>query len=152
MNKELMGKFYTAYHWLDCHPCFIEPGDFDGGIKSFCIEVVMINPENKTIELRINSDGKTEENDELNTEVEIWIEGGPWSDDAWHNPYADDHSDDGGWMHDIELDCGAPTFEEAVIKFVELVRAKYGNYHNYACVNNWLAIQEGEKVITSRED
>lgn len=29
--------------------------------------------------------------------------------------------------HDMALDCGAPTFEEAVIKLANLVQKEYGN-------------------------
>jgi hypothetical protein len=129
MNKE---KFYEAWEWLDKNPLFAPWGDSDG-TRCLDITVVKVNPENETIE----------DDDSLNTEVRIWLEGGPWSENI--NPdFIDEEWAD--WTHDIDLDCGAPTFEEAVIKFVEKVKKKYGDYGEYSPIYMG-EYERGEKTI-----
>ena len=50
-----------------------------------------------------------------NTKVEIWLEHGHYDVD-W-----------GACVHNIDLDCGGDTFEEAIIKLAELVKRHYTN-------------------------
>ena len=72
------------------------------------IEVAKINPQTREID----------DNEVLNTEVEVWLECGPYEfneDAAEFSP-----------THDIDLDCGAPTFEKAIIELARLVKQKYG--------------------------
>jgi hypothetical protein len=49
--------------------------------------------------------------------IEYWLEGGPMVKDKLFGNV---------WSHDIRLDCGADTFEEAVIKYANLVKKYYG--------------------------
>jgi hypothetical protein len=87
------------------------------------VDVVKVNPENETIE----------DKESLNTAVRVWIEGGPWTDNA--NPdFVEEKWPT--WTHDYDLDCGAATFEEAVIKFTENVREKYGDYGEYSSISD----------------
>ena len=90
--------FYDAFHYLRKHEMF------QGRLEECLdIEVVKVNPLNKTIE----------DDRSLNTETNVWLECGKYSEYMrWH---------------DIELDCGGQTFEEAVIKLANLVKENYGD-------------------------
>ena len=114
MTEEMMEKFQRAFTWLDCHPDFSDrSGGFQsGGVGCLCTDVVKVNPKTNEID----------DDESLNTEVQVWLEGGPWE-----LLYETDYY---GWSHDIDLDCGAATYEEAVIEFVALVRDKYGDYES----------------------
>ena len=71
------------------------------------IDVVKVNPLNKTIE-----DDKS-----LNTETNVWLECGQYSKyTRWH---------------DMELDCGGVTFEEAIIELANLVQKNYGDNYEW---------------------
>ena len=63
------------------------------------IELAKVNPSTNCIE----SSG--------NTKVEVWLECGPWDSECR--------------VHDIDLDCGGSTFEEAIITLAKLVKEKY---------------------------
>lgn len=66
------------------------------------IEIVMVNPKTHSID----------DNEALNTKPEYWLECGPYKKDAQ--------------THDIDLDCGGETMEEAIIELAKLVKKKYG--------------------------
>ena len=89
--------FYEAWHYLKSHPMFND--NFEDCLD---IEVVKINPKTKEIDF---------ENNELNTLTEIWLEIGPYIKD--------------GFAHDIDLDCGGYSFEEAIINLAKLVKQYY---------------------------
>lgn len=91
--------FYNSYQFLDNHKIF--NGNFT---YQLWFEIVKVNPETNAIDVDTNK----------NTKVQIWLEHGPY-DAEW-----------GGCTHDIDLDCGGDTFEEAIIKLAELVKNKYG--------------------------
>lgn len=94
-------NFYDAFYFLENHPIF--NGRFQEGLD---IMVVKVNPETESIE-----DDRSK-----NTEVRVWLETGPYL-------YDDPHGCK--WCHDIDLDCGGHTFEEAVIELAKLVKKKY---------------------------
>ena len=109
-----MKLFHEAFNWLDYHPDFTDMKGTLSGVGCLAIDVVKVNPETEAIDDDIA----------LNTKVRVWLEGGPWEHIFCHNDcngYYD-------WTHDIDLDCGADTYEEAIIKFAQLVFNKYGNY------------------------
>lgn len=82
---------------------------FDGFLnEALNIHYTRINP--KTREVDMNYD--------LNTEVEVWLECGPYLG------LNDRHIRE--CAHDYELDCGAPTFEDAICELALLVYNKYG--------------------------
>lgn len=68
-------------------------------IAALDIDVAMVNPDTRRID-----DDKTK-----NTRMEVWLETGPEQG-----------------LHDIMLDCGGESFEEAIIKLAELVKKYYG--------------------------
>ena len=112
-------NFYEAWHWLNDHPLFTIDGIGGAGGGSLYVEVVRVNPDNETIE----------DDEWLNTATRVWLEGGPWEPE--HSPVPGEIYP-AGWSHDYNLDCGAPTYEEAVVKFVGLVKKYYGDYGSYS--------------------
>lgn len=101
--------FKSAWDFLNNHECFseiIEIGLNKYRINKFSecliIDVVKVDPNTETI----NDD------DRLNTCTQVWLECGTYDKDTK--------------IHDIRLDCGANTFEEAIIQLAELVKKHYG--------------------------
>lgn len=98
-QKEM--DFYTAFHYLDQHPIFC--GRF---MQELYVEVVKVDPKTRCIE-----------NDKSrNTKTEIWFEIGPYEEFEEEGIFG---------THDLDLDCGGDTFEEAIIKLAGLVHQKY---------------------------
>lgn len=100
--------FLHAWHFLHGHPMFKSPKEsrFSNGNFQQCLDIMVtqVNPANDTIE-----DDKT-----LNTKTVVWLECGPY--------------EEGHLVHDLDLDCGADTFEEAIIELADLVYDHYGPY------------------------
>ena len=71
------------------------------------IYVTKVNPKTKRID----------DNEKLNTKVEVWLECGKYLFDEHRKEYLP--------CHDIDLDCGGDTFEEAIIKLANLVKKYY---------------------------
>lgn len=93
--------FYNAYHYLEDHPIF--HGRF---LEGLYMEVVKVDPETRRVE----------DERSRNTMTEIWLEAGPYREKEEYGTH---------WTHDIDLDCGGATFEEAIIELARLVREKY---------------------------
>ena len=98
-------NFYEAWQFLSEHKIFILKG-LEYFPMCLHIEVVKINPTTQEIDKK----------DELNTDVEVWLECGPPEEGIVGVAPT----------HDIDLDCGMPTFEEAIIELASLVKKKYG--------------------------
>ena len=98
-----MKDFYDSYNWLKDHPIFKDyfPMCMD-------IEVVKVNPQTDEID----------DDNTLNTKTQVWLENGPVDLDNSITIYS----------HDLDLDCGADTFEEAICIMAHLVLMKYGDY------------------------
>lgn len=119
-------EFYDAWWWLQNHPAFYrqafwargqdEPGFFSG----LDISVQKVNP----------LTGRIDDNKALNTQVEFWLENGPWmrTDDPANGIPEDMLGDGEIHSHDINLDCGGLTYEEALLNMAKLVREHYGDY------------------------
>lgn len=99
--------FYEAFHFLRTHKMVENIGvdGFKNNHFNECLDVsvVKVNPETDAIEI----------NDNLNTKTQVWLEFGPMN----------------GLIpeHDTDLDCGADTYEEAIIKLANLVDLYYDN-------------------------
>lgn len=107
MNK--FSDFYEAYHFLSEHHYF-EHGKWKEPMfeEALTIAVVKVNPLTDAIG----------DDNNLNTKTQIWLECGPWEElpeHEWH-----------GYVHDIDLDCGGDTFEDAIVALANLVHEKYG--------------------------
>lgn len=108
--------FFDAFTFLKNHPAF--DGDLlCGGLD---IAVAKVNPKTKRIEDTIDpKTGSLIEDREGNTETRIWLETGLKCGSIRGQPM---------WGHDIDLDCGGATFEEAIVTLALKVREKYGDY------------------------
>ena len=105
--KEHFTDFYDTWQYVSSHPA----NSIDRQKKNFhdncflngCldIDVVKINPKSNEIEI---AEGRKH----LNTKTQIWLEYG--------EVCKDENTNSIGFCHDIELDCGDDTFEEAIIK------------------------------------
>ena len=112
--------FYTAYQFLYNHPIFQEEVNYNNDIwneshfqQCLDIDVVKVNPETLNID-----DDETK-----NTKAQIWLECG--------------HYDKECRWHDIELDCGADTFELAIIELANLVMEWYGKGKDRIKKSDW---------------
>ena len=105
MGNHKFTDFYSAYNWLECHPIF-------GGLfsKALDIEVVLVDPKTN----------KIEDDKDRNTKTRVWLETGPVERDL--------PSGRPEYCHDVALDCGGDTFEEAICALANLVLDKYGYY------------------------
>lgn len=102
----MINKFYDSFKYLESHIIFNYILKEDIHISKFqeCIDVsvVKVNPETLAID----------DDDTLNTKVQVWIEAGPYLENGMKT-------------HDPDLDCGADTFEEAIIELANLVEKHY---------------------------
>lgn len=99
-------KAYKLFHWLDDNHSWALPG--------LSVYMAKVNPETR----------KSEDDENKNTLVEYWFEGGP---------YSKDNSIGGCWSHDIRLDCGGTTYEEALVKYANLIKKHYGEESGFYC-------------------
>jgi hypothetical protein len=118
MKKEIIEKFYKAWHFLENHPIYNINNTDNKFLDNLNIMVVKVNPETNEID----------DNDEKNIKVQIWLESGPIIIERIGHGCG--YSNKIEYCHDINLDCGADTFEEAIIKLAELVKSVYGDYNN----------------------
>lgn len=91
-------NFYKSFQYLENHVIF--NNEF---LRCLDIEVVKVNPKNL----------KISKNKDKNTKTQVWLECGPYMKDVI--------------THDFNLDCGAKTFEKAIIKLAKLVRKEYSD-------------------------
>ena len=90
--------FHTAWNYLVKHKIF--NGRFENDLW---IDVVKVNPDTKQIDADVAK----------NTKTEVWLEHGHYDPEC------------GACVHNINLDCGGASFEEAIIKLAELVKRYY---------------------------
>jgi hypothetical protein len=117
--------FVEAWYWLSDHPINkyetkTQTGHtltWDMGMYQLDIHVVRVNPKTK----------KIEDNDELNTETNVWLEFGRFTNYTAEFP---DLPEKWERMHDPNLDTGGKTFEEAIINLARLVKKHYGSYRD----------------------
>ncbi len=107
--------FFAAWQYLCEHKIF-EMWGHNQFSYLLNVDVVKVNP--ATL--------KVDDQREKNTLVQVWLEACLWlmpddvpEDERRYIP------EDGIAQHDIDLDCGAGTFEGAIIKLAELVKKKY---------------------------
>lgn len=121
--------FYSAWWFLEGHPAFKkkayegEHGTFAAFQDALNIHVAKVDPKTN----RIEDEGVR------NTKTEVWLECGRWEsvDDRKKIENVDYPKDFFGmFLHDYDLDCGADTFEKAIIKLARLVLKEYGDYED----------------------
>ncbi len=116
VRREL-SDFHEAWRFLHEHQMVLDSSGQERLAELLCIDVVKVNPKTKWISRKKVS----------NTETRIWLEFGPWHkrEDAPKDKQ-EFIPEDGMPSHDFKLDCGAPTFEEAIVKLAGLVLEHYG--------------------------
>lgn len=126
--KNIIKRFYEAWGYLKNHPIFIERYELVKDMESSIFEdylniiPVKINPNTKEID----------DDNSKNTEIKIWLEVGPYTER-------------GIKTHDVYLDCGGNTFEEAIIELAKLVKKKYGD-------NKKVALKMVQRQYGSKEE
>jgi hypothetical protein len=144
MNK--FTDFYEAFHFLNEHYIFMTLEGYKElcrGLKDpllpsieeniafatsmyarydscLCVEVHKVNPETSHID----------DNEELNTKTEVWFECG--------------YYDGNIYIHDLDLDCGGDTYEEATIELANLVHENYGE-NSLENINKFFEAKQKEK-------
>lgn len=101
MSKHF-ANLWAAHRFLAAH----RKRGFDntGFLDALYINRAMVNP----------LTGEIDDDPDKNTRLEVWLESGPGRDES------------GAYWHDIDLDCGASTIEEAMMTLAEKVLAKWG--------------------------
>jgi len=132
-KKKELDYFYEAYCFLYDHPMFQHKNEFEYEGKSCiyydsmfdeCLEVwvTKVNPKTHRID----------DNEQLNTAEEVWLETGQWEWGLWEGSEAKEENKCRIPWHDTNLDCGGETFEIAIVKLAKLVYKYYGDYdHSY---------------------
>lgn len=111
--------FYDAFHFLKghemckCRPYLKgEPFPYDVNYFDDCLDIFVA---------KVNPETLREEDDKsLNTKTQVWLEFGGASVDLDDNHKVQ-------ISHDWNLDCGADTFEEAIIQLANLVDKYYND-------------------------
>ena len=116
MKEEILEEFYKALYFLKNHPMFSPSRLDERFLENLYMMVVKVNPETNSID----------DDEEKNTKVQVWLECGPIYvkkiTKGCNTKYSIQHT------HDIELDCGADTYEEAIVELAKLVKEHYGDY------------------------
>jgi len=108
--------FYESYNYLEHHNIVQHDGDY---YFNHCLDVEVVKVDPTTNEINFEDESK-------NTKTMVWLEFGPVVEDTYNNfltRYIP--------SHDIDLDCGGDTFEEAIIELANLVYNKYDK--NISC-------------------
>lgn len=106
MTDNTFTDFEQAFDFLEAHPMFN-----DMFLEDLWYNVVKVNPETGAIDTDTSK----------NTKIEFWFE---------HGPYSDQSSDGIAWnrcTHDLDLDCGGDTYEEAMINLANKVKEYYSD-------------------------
>ena len=96
-------KFYKAWNYLENHCIFKDENGISRFQECLGIEIVKVDPTTNSI-----SDDEV-----LNTKTRVWLEAGPYFK--------------GERTHYCELDCGARTFEKAIVKLAKKVKKHFGD-------------------------
>ena len=100
----MKNAFYRSWQYLYNHEKFMDNHGFEGFLRALDIDVVKVNP----------LTNKIDDDDKKNKKTQVWLECG-----AYYKK--DKNTGTDGWSHDTRLDCGADTFEQAIIKLAKLV-------------------------------
>lgn len=71
---------------------------------------------------RVNKRGRVDDDETENVFIECWLEFGPIKFAVTDGVLRLQN------QHDIDLDCGAPTFDQALVKLARRVKRKYGDF------------------------
>jgi hypothetical protein len=83
---------------------------------------------------KVNGRGRVGDDESKNKHIECWLEFGPleygYAYSGGKEPSDWDTETTRHHFHDIDLDTGAATFDEALVRLAKLVRKKYGDYED----------------------
>lgn len=102
----------------------------DGSIYYQVLHNLTVHAINENLSVdyqKVDDTGYVNKDRSKNTNIECWLEFGPYH---WTKNFQEMWHDEPVRMpaHDYRLDCGAPTFDEAIIKLARLVKRHYGDY------------------------
>lgn len=110
--------FHSAWNWLRRHPRFRDSPKSNVSLSRFgeCLDICVtkVDPTTEGIDKNVHR----------NTATRVWLECG-----AIERLCEEDGNIRFAPCHNYDLDCGAPTFEEAIQQLADLVLAYYGNYN-----------------------
>lgn len=114
-------NFTDAWFFLLYHPAFKNKYGVERFRDCLCIDLGIVNPLTRNIDYDEN----------LNTKVEVWLECGMWLEKENFSEDEMQHiKPEGESVHDVNLDCGANTFKQAIIILAKKVLKYYGDYNN----------------------
>jgi len=119
MSREDLDDFFNAWHFIMDHPMFRDDEGLDN--PHIDIFVAKVNP----------ITGEVDDDKSLNTKTEVWLECGPHISHAQlvkDGDEAAEHYPFGTPSHDTDLDCGAETYEQAIVILAKAIFDKYGDY------------------------
>ena len=119
-NRRRIKDFHEAWRFLANHPMHHDDKGFDHFSQCLDVMVVKVDPKTETCYT-----GETQLH--RNTATRVWLEFGPWykESELTENDKANGLGECAS--HDPRLDCGAPTYEEAIIRLANKTLAIYGN-------------------------
>lgn len=102
----MFDNFYGAWWFLNDHPMFQD--EYESSQFQECLDVFVAKVNPKTCSV--------DDDKNLNTKVEVWLEIGQYDKTCrWH---------------DVNLDCGGNTYEDAIINMANNVMEQYRNNKN----------------------
>jgi hypothetical protein len=107
-------EFFDAWGYIENHPISVDKHGTSYINQILVVDVVKVDPDTERI-----ADIRSK-----NTKVRIWLEYGPLLRPG--EPYFPEGQKWPIPTHDVDLDCGGNTFEEAVIKLAGLIKDAYG--------------------------
>jgi len=122
--------FHNAIRFLELHPANqrLKWGPPDEWFhENLWWAVVKVDPKTKRIETkknknwRKNKKGKFPNDKKRNTETNVWVEWGPY------NEHDTTFGSDGVSSHDMRVDTGGKTFEEAIVNLAHNIWLLYGD-------------------------
>lgn len=91
-------------------------------LYEFCLKRHAIETNLDIHYAKVNDQGRVDDDRKKNVHVEVWLEFGS------NVHYLQDGQYQLIGEHDPDLDCGAPTFDEALVMLARLVQKFYGDY------------------------
>lgn len=109
---------HVVWHWLNAHPIFYYFSNEKKRHESSLCSERGIHEGLELIPALVDKDTRQTGGPPENAEIEIWVEAFPASITRGSNDIR---------LHDYEVDTGAPTYEEALIKVAGLIYERHGH-------------------------
>ncbi len=122
-----ISDFHCAWHFLHDHPAFCDDWHDSHLSRILWTWVVKVDPDTNRVE----------DDETRNTKTQVWLEAGSWSTPRKYpgefeaDWVTDKDRKEGFPCHDILLDVGGDTYEDAIINLAYKVRDLYGTWAEY---------------------